>query len=461
MVYRLQQEENDPELKVLIFTEFVPTQQMLREYLESRGFSVVILNGSMDIAERKDVQRQFSQAVRIMISTDAGGEGLNLQFCHVVINFDLGWRPMALEQRIGRVDRIGQKHIVKALNFLLEDSVEYRIQEVLQAKLKVIFEEFGVDKTTDVLDSAEGARMFDRLFIEALLHPENIPAEVESVTAQIKTESASHRLSRSLLGTLDASERVEDAVSSQPIGDLLETALSAYLLANGGEFRGNRQGAQVRWPGTAELVSVAFPGTEERIEGELIHLDHSRIRGMLAQLPRAVQGEPIPTLSVKTLGASLNGTWSLWCLRAVSFGHTFTRVFPVFLGDNGRALGPSARLLWERLPQIEAEVKGNVSAEDSRASFQTSQARAQEEARELFDQLHKEHEVRWQAESDKGDYLFQTRLRLINTVGLVEVRGYRMREWEEERRLWKENLARERTLSPELFPLVIGKITST
>ncbi len=114
-IYKMQEEEQDPQLKILIFTEFVPTQAMLAEFLESRGMSVVCLNGSMALEERKSVQRRFSENTQIMISTDAGGEGLNLQFCHVIINFDLGWRPMALEQRIGRIDRIGQKNVVKAL----------------------------------------------------------------------------------------------------------------------------------------------------------------------------------------------------------------------------------------------------------------------------------------------------------------------------------------------------------
>ena len=62
----------------------------------------------MSMDERQRVQRTFAQEARILISTDAGGEGLNLQFCHVVINYDIPWNPMRLEQRIGRVDRIGQ-----------------------------------------------------------------------------------------------------------------------------------------------------------------------------------------------------------------------------------------------------------------------------------------------------------------------------------------------------------------
>jgi superfamily II DNA/RNA helicase len=74
-----------------VFTEFVPTQEMLRRFLTERGFSVVCLNGSMDMEERKRVQEAFAKEARILISTDAGGEGLNLQFCHVVINYDIPW----------------------------------------------------------------------------------------------------------------------------------------------------------------------------------------------------------------------------------------------------------------------------------------------------------------------------------------------------------------------------------
>ncbi len=78
LIYKLQQEEGDPALKVLVFTEFVPTQAMLADYLESRGFSVATLNGSMDLEARTRAQQVFSKDVRVLISTDAGGEGLNL-----------------------------------------------------------------------------------------------------------------------------------------------------------------------------------------------------------------------------------------------------------------------------------------------------------------------------------------------------------------------------------------------
>ncbi|MEW6228861.1 MAG: DEAD/DEAH box helicase, partial [Bacillota bacterium] len=185
-IYRLQAEGGDPELKVLVFTEFVSTQEMLQQFLSERGFTVVRLNGSMDIEERRRVQEAFARGARILISTDASGEGLNLQFSHVVINYDIPWNPMRLKQRIGRVDRIGQAHTVRAVNFVFEDSVEHRVREVLEQKLAVIFEEFGIDKTGDVLDSAQAGRMFYELYMEAILNPERVEDSVDSVVTRLR-----------------------------------------------------------------------------------------------------------------------------------------------------------------------------------------------------------------------------------------------------------------------------------
>jgi len=107
-IYRLQAEEGDAELKVLVFTEFVPTQQMLSRFLSDRGFSVVCLNGSLSMLQRKEVQDAFANKARVLISTDAGGEGLNLQFCHVVINYDMPWNPCAWNRGLGVLIVLGR-----------------------------------------------------------------------------------------------------------------------------------------------------------------------------------------------------------------------------------------------------------------------------------------------------------------------------------------------------------------
>ena len=147
-----------------------------------------------------EVQRQFAEKARILVSTDAGGEGLNLQFAHIVVNYDLPWNPMKIEQRIGRVDRIGQNHPVKAVNVVLADTVEYRVREVLEQKLAVILAELGIDKTSDVLDSAEAEALFDHLYVEALIEPSELEKRVREVAESLSDKVEDAVSARSLLG---------------------------------------------------------------------------------------------------------------------------------------------------------------------------------------------------------------------------------------------------------------------
>ena len=205
-IYQLQASEHEPDLKVLIFTEFVPTQAMLAEFLSARGIAVATLNGAMNMAERQHAQAAFRNQVRVLVSTDAGGEGLNLQFCHVVINYDMPWNPMRLEQRIGRVDRIGQPKTVRAINFVFEDSVEFRVREVLEEKLAVIFAEFGIDKTGDVLDSAQAGELFEQLFTAALLDPDSLEESVAQTMAQMREEIRAVREAAAVWGKSESSK---------------------------------------------------------------------------------------------------------------------------------------------------------------------------------------------------------------------------------------------------------------
>jgi hypothetical protein len=263
-IYRLQQEEGDPDLKVLIFTEFVPTQEMLGEFLVERGFSIVRLNGSMDMDERRRVQEAFAGEARILVSTDAGGEGLNLQFCHVVVNYDIPWNPMRLEQRIGRVDRIGQTHEVRALNLVLEGSVEHRVREVLEEKLAVILEEFGVDKTGDVLDSADAEKWFDDVFVEAILHPDRVEDTVEELVSQVKEEAGSAKESASVLGEsqpLDPNEAQRLLV--HPLPHWVERMTTEYVESRGGRSEKKGVAWRLEWP-DGDITKNAVFSSKER-----------------------------------------------------------------------------------------------------------------------------------------------------------------------------------------------------
>ena len=86
------------------------------------------------------------------------------------------------------MDRIGQPKTVQAINFVFEDSVEFRVREVLEQKLSVIFEEFGIDKTGDVLDSAQAGELFEDVFASAILNPDGIETSVDQTVARIREE---------------------------------------------------------------------------------------------------------------------------------------------------------------------------------------------------------------------------------------------------------------------------------
>ena len=174
--------------KVIIFTEFVATQTYLQELLVNRGYTVTILNGGMSIDERNAAMQEFKTSTSIFISTDAGGEGLNLQFANIIINYDLPWNPMKIEQRCGRVDRIGQQRDVHIYNFIVGETVENRVREVLEEKLSVILKEMGVDKYSDVLDSEVAECNFTYVYMRSIGHASQVEKNLYPVEAEMKQQ---------------------------------------------------------------------------------------------------------------------------------------------------------------------------------------------------------------------------------------------------------------------------------
>lgn len=180
----------DRDQKIIVFTEFVATQAYLKKLLENRGFTVTILNGGMNIEERNEALLEFKTKSNIFISTDAGGEGLNLQFSNIIINYDLPWNPMKIEQRCGRADRIGQQRDVHIYNFIITDTVECRVREVLEEKLSVILKEMGVDKYSDVLDSEVAEVDFTEVYMNSIGKPRSVEKNLYPVESEVKQQVA-------------------------------------------------------------------------------------------------------------------------------------------------------------------------------------------------------------------------------------------------------------------------------
>lgn len=463
LIYRIQQEEADPDLKVLIFTEFVPTQGMLRGYLEARGFTVACINGSMGMEERAQAQDHFAREARIMVSTDAGGEGLNLQFCHVVVNFDIPWNPMKLEQRIGRVDRIGQEHPVRAFNFVLADTVEHRVREVLEEKLQVILTDFGVDKTGDVLDSAQAEKMFDEVYMEAFLHPEEIEAKVEELADKIREQAQAVREGLQVLsaaGELDPGEALR--LRDHPISHWLESMVVSFVEIYGGSAERKDSGWHIVWPDGETMEDIIFaPREADKYPGShLLTLDNPRVRDLVRALPNIVPGQRITTVEVPGLPKEIEGYFSLWDIRLSGAEGICHRLMPLFIHDDGRVLLPTARHVWDLLVNGNMAVRGYLDTSKSISAFDSVRTFAEAQGRSLYDELLRVNSERLSRERERKEFSFAARRRIAERIGIPNIKSYRLKQLEQEEQQWRERMKDEASVTPELVPILVVRIES-
>ena len=465
-IQRLAREENDPELKVLVFTEFIPTQDMLSDFLQQRGHEVVKLNGSMSMEQRQTAQRAFAKDIQVMVSTEAGGEGLNLQFCHIVFNYDLPWNPMRIEQRIGRVDRIGQSKVVRAFNFALEGTVELRVREVLEEKLQRILEEFGVDKLADVLDSEEGGISFDDLYISAVLSPEDAAARVEALTEQIRQRAQASRQGTKIL-TSSGQLQTEAAqkIANHQLPFWTERLTVSFLQLNrwqGAVADKTDVGYRLRWPEGTEIDPAVFYRVEAEATGAThVTLEDPKVRGLVSRLPHFAPGLPLPTVILPGISDKVGGLWSLWRVTLQTSEGQTQRILPIFVSDEGRVLNPTARAVWDRLLEqdhSQLEVVAPSEDEASCAAYEACRSAAELQGRDVFRELSAKHAERIGRERRKGTRAFEARRRAIDRIGLTQVKQYRVSQLEKERQAWDERMRQLDTALPELTAVVLVRV---
>ncbi len=460
-VYQLQQEESDPDLKLLLFTEFIPSQEMLQSFFTERGFSVACLNGSMNLDARKQVLQAFAGDVRILISTDAGGEGLNLQFCHVVVNFDIPWNPMRLEQRIGRVDRIGQGHLVRALNLVLEETVEFRVREVLEEKLAVILREFGVDKTGDVLDSADAGEMFDELYRDAILDPAAVESKVDSLLIKVRAQAEAMRRSTSLLAqTAALSPSEAQRLLGHPLPYWVERMTLNYLESSGGKVEKIDEGWKFQWPDGTKTPSAVFTLADANSHPAAVHLtlEEPLIRGIATRVPRFVPGQPIPCIEVSGVPREIRGYLSLWTVALRCGGWYKERILALFLHDDGRVLSPTARHLWMLLLEHTPHPHRYLKSDESDRVFADLTTTAEDHGRPLYEELLQSNHSRLKRERENKRDAFEGRRRAVKQIQLPAVRQHRLNEIAQDEIIWDSQSQSQDHVHPELVPRLILRV---
>lgn len=208
----------DPKKKLLIFTEHKDSLDFLAGdgaddrplgKLREWGLTVTTIHGGMKIGDRDTpgsriyAEREFRESCQILVATEAAGEGINLQFCSEMINYDIPWNPVRLEQRIGRIHRYGQEKDCVVFNFVATNTREGRVLAKLQLRLAEIRKELGTDQVFDVVGEVLPAKSLEKLFRDMYARrldvnevEERIVRDIDPVRFRAITESALEGLAK-------------------------------------------------------------------------------------------------------------------------------------------------------------------------------------------------------------------------------------------------------------------------
>ncbi|UCG81800.1 MAG: DEAD/DEAH box helicase, partial [Desulfobacterales bacterium] len=158
--------------KKIIFVKYLGTLDHISDFLSWQGVPHALFHGSMDNRKKDEQIRSFREDKEILVTTEIGGEGCNLQFCHQMVNYDLPWNPMKIEQRIGRIHRIGQEKEVMIYNLCATGSVEDYILEVLDKKINMF--EMVIGEIDMIMGRIKGEQEFSEMVYDIWV---NSPSE--------------------------------------------------------------------------------------------------------------------------------------------------------------------------------------------------------------------------------------------------------------------------------------------
>jgi superfamily II DNA or RNA helicase len=262
--------------KAVVFTESKRTQAYLSDLLSAHGWlgKISLLSGDAGSPEqRRALLEEFRTRTHILISTEAGAEGLNLQFCNLVVNYDLPWNPQRIEQRIGRCHRYGQQRDVLVLNFLnRKNAADARLYELLEAKLNLFDGVFGA--SDEVLGALESGLDFERRVLDIYQEArtdEEISAAFDALRADLE-QRINLRMTEArslLLEHFDADVRRRLKLSGEEVKEALE-----------------------RRRGTARQLTASVLGTEA-----------SRPRAV-AEAAAVARGQSLPAVNYLVLDAA-------------------------------------------------------------------------------------------------------------------------------------------------------------
>jgi superfamily II DNA or RNA helicase len=458
-IQQLRQVSYSNDLKVLVFTEFRSTQKMLVEFFRIKDYKVEFIHGGKELDERRIALANFKENAEIMIATDAAGESLNMQFCHILFNYDLPWNPMMIEQRIGRIDRIGQKYPVEAYNMLTNNSVDARVYEVMEEKLNNILNHLGIDKTSDVLDSAIDMKKVNRLYLQSLLDPERFEYAGDNWLGEIRNKLREYKSTEGILPMVAESEieyKKASEIKYSSLPHWLETMVQQYTLVNQGTISKNLLGySDINVAGERKKitfdaeVSINNPGIEH------ITLQHEWIKKMLDSMGEVDSSAGIPLVCSETSGET-PGYWTLWKVTASNKLESKTQYHCFFMADNGKQYAVYANDIWSRL------INGTSNFNTQGTHIIANPELLQEELNRLlyrtFQNLEAElqQRIHIKKENIAKAYLFQKSN--LERIGIENIRKVKLQRLEKEHNLRIAEFQSNQKIIPTVKQLILIRI---
>ncbi len=458
-IKELQATSSDRDLKFLVFTEFRSTQSMLIDFFKMNGYSTAFIHGGQELDERKRTLSRFRDEAQILIATDAAGESLNMQFCHIVFNYDIPWNPMIIEQRIGRVDRIGQKHPVEAYNLLTNNSVDIRVYEVIEEKLNFIIDQLGIDKTSDVLDSTIEMKKVNKLYLQSLMDPGRFEFAGESWLYEIKNKLREYKSTEGILPKIAASEidsKKAAEIKYSPLPYWLESLVTQYTKVQHGSMTKNLLGfTEVKIGDLNRKITFDAEVALNNPDVDHLSLQDDWIKELLNDMGefQALDGIPVAH-SIE--GDETPGLWSLWQISARNDLETKVQFHCFFMADNGKQYPVYANDIWNRLINGTDELKidgvfnldnidglKNELEQSLFISFQNIEA-------ELLNRMgtRKENKI--------NSYRFQKSR--IEKIGIENIRRSKLQRLEIEHEKWLKNFEMNKNIVPGKKPLLMMRI---
>ncbi len=449
-INHLREEYGDSQLKILVFTEFRKTQEYLTKQIEQAGLTTICINGSMDLQERQRALAKFKNESNVMIATDAAGESLNMQFCHIVFNYDLPWNPMAIEQRIGRVDRIGQKSPVIAFNMLTDNTVDTRVYQIIVEKLDAILQELGIDKTSDVLDSTIDMKRVNHLYMQSLLDPKRFDFASDSWLYEIRGKLKEYKSTEGALPVFNEKDiNIENAeeIKFSPLPVWLEGLMDLYTKSVNGTID-KCLDSVTTYTVKNEKITAFFDSNKngDNPEAEHFTLQHPMIKRLLDGIDGNSQ-TMVPVIASHD-GGDTPGYLTIWKISAKNTNETKTTYSAQFMADTGKVFAPYGNDVWNRLVQ-EKNCFGYLNERECSIDLENNQ-QLNNNLHGVFHRMESEIQSNLQIIAEKKLRALKFAEQRISRIGIENIKRAKMSRLLKEKEEWNNAFAQGRSVVPDV-----------